>query len=90
MKTLGIASLSPQYEEAFTRQLAKAASSYRLEVVRFTPFDLKPASNMIQGQTYTNGQGFADAQFPIPDLIYDRCLLGMTHNLKKQNPSWNG
>ena len=42
MTTLGIVSLSPQYEEAFTRQLAKAASSYRLVVVRFTPFDTRP------------------------------------------------
>nr|WGD97567.1 hypothetical protein P5627_18705 [Bacillus safensis] len=49
MTTLGIVSLSPQYEEAFTRELAKAAPSYRLKVVRFTPFDLKPASNLIQG-----------------------------------------
>ena len=69
MKTLGIVTLSPQYEESFTRQLAKAASSYRLKVVRFTPLDLKPASNLIQGQTYMNDQGFADAQFPIPDFI---------------------
>ncbi|MBG9819007.1 spore coat protein [Bacillus safensis] len=86
MTTLGIVTLSPQYEEAFTRELAKAASSYRLKVVRFTPFDLKPASNLIQGQTYTNGQGFADAQFPIPDLIYDRCLYRHDAQSKKAKP----
>lgn len=86
MTTLGIVTLSPQYEEAFTRELAKAAPSYRLKVVRFTPFDLKPASNLIKGQTYTNGQGFADAQFPIPDLIYDRCLYRHDAQSKKAKP----
>ncbi|WP_426043177.1 hypothetical protein [Bacillus pumilus] len=39
--TLGIVTLSSKYEEAFTRGLAKAAPSYGLKVVRFTPFDLK-------------------------------------------------
>ncbi|UYO36398.1 spore coat protein [Bacillus zhangzhouensis] len=86
MTTLGIVTLSPQYEEAFTRQLAKAAPSYCLEVVRFTPLDLKPASNLIQGQTYTNGQEFSDAQFPIPDLIYDRCLYQHDAQSKKAKP----
>ncbi|WP_426052626.1 YheC/YheD family protein [Bacillus sp. DC4300-2b2] len=86
MTTLGIVTLSAQYEEAFTRQLAKAAPSYRLKVVRFTPLDLKPASNLIQGQTYTHDQGFADAQFPIPDLIYDRCLYRHDAQSKKAKP----
>lgn len=40
--TLGIVTLSPKHEEAFTHQLAKAASSFDLEVVRFSPLDLKP------------------------------------------------
>lgn len=72
--TLGIVTLNAQHEEAFTCQLAKAAASFDLEIVRFTPFDLKPGSNLIQGQTYKLGNGFSAAEFPIPDLIYDRCL----------------
>ncbi|WP_342689568.1 spore coat protein [Bacillus pumilus] len=84
--TLGIVTLSSKYEEAFTRGLAKAAPSYGLKVVRFTPFDLKPASNLIQGQTYTNGQGFAAAEFEIPDLIYDRCLYKHDAQSKKAKP----
>ncbi|MFS3912734.1 YheC/YheD family protein [Bacillus australimaris] len=84
--TLGIVTLSPQYEEIFTRQLAKAAPAYHLKVVRFTPLDLKPASNLIQGQIFTNGQGFTDAEFPIPDLIYDRCLYQHDAQSKKAKP----
>ncbi|GLF91149.1 endospore coat-associated protein YheC [Bacillus safensis] len=84
--TLGIVTLSPQYEEAFTRQLAKSAPAYRLKIVRFTPLDLKPASNLIQGQIYTNEQGFADAEFPIPELIYDRCLYQHDAQSKKAKP----
>ncbi|MCC9088999.1 MULTISPECIES: YheC/YheD family protein [Bacillus] len=84
--TLGIVALSPQHEEAFTRQLAKAASSFDLEVVRFTPLDLKPASNLIQGQKYTNDKGFAAAEFQIPDLIYDRCLYQHDAQSKQAKP----
>lgn len=84
--TLGIVTLSPKYEEAFTRGLAKAAPDYGLKVVRFTPLDLKPASNVIQGQTFTVGQGFAAAEFEIPDLIYDRCLYKHDAQSKKAKP----
>ncbi len=84
--TLGIVTLSPKYEEAFTRVLAKAAPTYGLKVVRFTPFDLKPASNVIKGQTFKNGQGFAAAEFEIPELIYDRCLCKHDAQSKKAKP----
>ncbi|WP_169056205.1 YheC/YheD family protein [Bacillus pumilus] len=84
--TLGIVTLSPKYEEAFTRGLAKSAPAYGLKVVRFTPLDLKPASNLIQGQTYTIGQGFTTAEFEIPDLIYDRCLYKHDAQSKKAKP----
>ncbi|MBD3861069.1 spore coat protein [Bacillus sp. 28A-2] len=84
--TLGIVTLSPQHEEAFTHQIAKAASSFDLEVVRFTPLDLKPASNLIQGQTYTTDQGFVAGEFQIPDLIYDRCLYQHDAQSKKAKP----
>ncbi|TYS31533.1 YheC/YheD family protein [Bacillus pumilus] len=84
--TLGIVTLSAQYDEAFTRKLAKAAPTFGLEVVRFTPLDLKPGSHMIQGQTYTIDLGFSDAEFPIPDLIYDRCVYQHDTQSKKAKP----
>ncbi|MBG9912919.1 spore coat protein [Bacillus xiamenensis] len=84
--TLGIVTLSLQHEEAFTHQLAKAASSFDLEVVRFTPYDLKPASNLIHGQKFKSGQGFEASEFSIPDMIYDRCLYQHDAQSKKAKP----
>ncbi|MDI6646542.1 YheC/YheD family protein [Bacillus altitudinis] len=87
--TLGIVTLSPKHEEAFTLQLAKAASTFDLEVVRFSPLDLKPASNVIHGQKFTTGKGFEASEFQIPDLIYDRCLYQHDAQSKKAKPIMN-
>ncbi|MFY0330673.1 YheC/YheD family protein [Bacillus sp. YIM B13410] len=89
MSTLGIVTLSPKHEEAFTHQLAKAASSFDLEVVRFSPLDLKPASNVIHGQKFKTGKGFEASEFQIPDLIYDRCLYQHDAQSKKAKPIMN-
>ncbi|WP_353856243.1 YheC/YheD family protein [Bacillus sp. Bos-x628] len=89
MSTLGVVTLSTQHEETFTLQLAKAASPFGLEIVRFTPLDLKPTSNLIQGQKFKVGQGFVSEEFPIPDFIYDRCLYQHDSRSKKAKPIMN-
>ncbi|MGE6630836.1 YheC/YheD family protein [Bacillus sp. NPDC077027] len=87
MSTLGFVSISPKHEEAFAVKLAKSAASFGIEVVRFTPLDLQPGSNVIQGRQYSAEKGdFEHAKFSIPNLIYDRCLYQQNSVSKKAKP----
>lgn len=67
----------PFAEKEFLRELCLASSSLGITVFVFFPED-KPGpvelNHRIEGYTYRNG-GWIKDTFPVPDIIYDRCLF---------------
>ncbi|UOY92037.1 YheC/YheD family protein [Ectobacillus sp. JY-23] len=83
---LGLLSIRATEMEYFT-EIAKRGHLYNIQVVRFTPTDINPATELISGFLFHNEtQTWKKEIFPIPSYIYDRCFYNGTDASRKARP----
>lgn len=78
MATLGIMTLNLESEKTYFLEIARQAETRGLKCCKFTPLQINPLSEKVQGECY-NGKTdrFEASEFNIPDCLYDRCFYGM-------------
>lgn len=87
MISLGFVTLDEQQDRGYCTEVAKRAGRYGISVCRFSPLNIDPQTEHVHGfvfQEETNE--WADAVFPIPPFLYDRCFYGHDDRSKKAKP----
>jgi glutathione synthase/RimK-type ligase-like ATP-grasp enzyme len=89
MTSLGFLTIRKEQEVSYFTEIAKA-SSHSITLFRFTPLDIKPGTEMVNGYQYDPSKGeWIKNEFPIPDYIYDRCFYRGNSLSKKSEPIVN-
>ncbi len=87
MITLGLLSIRFDQEEEYFTELAKRAASYNIQIVRFTPASIDPATELVNGLRFQPAmQQWTQESFPIPSYVYDRCFYSTNNISKKARP----
>ncbi|WP_078548996.1 YheC/YheD family endospore coat-associated protein [Litchfieldia alkalitelluris] len=87
MVSLGIITIHPGQENAYFSEVAKRAQQYNIQVVRFTPTSIEPATEIILGQKYDiEKEDWIDSSFPLPEYLYDRCFYSNDEASKRAKP----
>lgn len=90
MISLGFVTLYPNQEKGYATELAKRAPDFGIQLFRFTPTSIEPASEMIQGEQYNAiSHAWEKRQFEIPTYLYDRCFYSEDEVSKKSQPIMN-
>ncbi|MFD1780743.1 YheC/YheD family protein [Fredinandcohnia salidurans] len=90
MISLGFVTLYPNQEKGYATELAKRAPDFGIQLFRFTPTSIEPASEMIQGEKYnTISHTWEKSLFEIPTYLYDRCFYSEDEVSKKSQPIMN-
>ncbi|CAM3649073.1 YheC/YheD family protein [Mesobacillus zeae] len=77
MNAFGILSLNPGSEMHYFTEIAVRAAKYGMECFRFIPSGIDPVTHQVTGEKYEHHQQrWTQAQFPLPNILYDRCLYG--------------
>lgn len=77
----------PFSEKEYLRELSAKAKGFGVRVFVFCPDDASTVRgddgsfDRIQGYDYSKSDGWRIGTFPLPDLIYDRCLYGIGEDL---------
>jgi hypothetical protein len=88
--SLGFVTLYPNQEKGYATELAKRAPDFGIQLFRFTPTSIEPASEMIQGEKYnTISHTWEKSLFEIPTYLYDRCFYSEDEVSKKSQPIMN-
>ncbi|MCM3767348.1 YheC/YheD family protein [Neobacillus niacini] len=91
MTAFGIMSLSLESEASYITEIAKHGESLGVECFRFIPSEINPYTLQVKGKRFDHrSQAWFDAEFPIPNLLYDRCFYGDDEHSKQCLPivSW--
>ncbi|RIW30918.1 YheC/YheD family protein [Bacillus salacetis] len=73
MNRLGIMMLEPDLFHSFYTGMAEAGENHNIEVVLFSPLQIHPHTEWVQGYRYSNEIGSWEKDiFTIPEFIYDR------------------
>ncbi|GAA0328430.1 spore coat associated protein SpaC [Bacillus carboniphilus] len=76
MLSLGLLSLQPETQPFFS-QLAYRAADYGIQCYRFSPLQIHPDTDLIEGERYDlDLQEWVNETFSIPKYLYDRCYYG--------------
>lgn len=64
-------------ENSYFTGIAKAAAKYNISCYRFIPSKIIPTSERIVGEQYLPSEArWVEAEFPLPEILYDRCFYG--------------
>lgn len=91
MIAFGVMTLSMDSEASYIDELARHAESFQMDCYRFLPSSINPHTLKVQGKKYdAKAQNWVQCDFPIPQLIYDRCFYGDDEHSKQCQPivSW--
>jgi hypothetical protein len=91
MIAFGIMSLSLESEASYITEIAKLGEFHGVECFRFVPSSINPHTLQVKGKRFDHAsQGWVDAEFPIPTILYDRCFYGDDEHSKQSLPivSW--
>ncbi|CRK83559.1 YheC/YheD family protein [Neobacillus massiliamazoniensis] len=91
MITFGIMTLNMESETSYIDQIAKLADSCEMECFRFIPSKINPHTLLVKGKKFNaKDQTWAEGEFPIPSILYDRCFYGDDEHSKQCIPivSW--
>ncbi|MCU7740699.1 MULTISPECIES: YheC/YheD family protein [Priestia] len=90
MISLGFLTIHPQQEVEYVTEIAKHASEFSIEIYRFTPFNIHPNTENIEGFRYDLQQEkWIEDSFLLPSFIYDRCFYRKDSLSKKARPIVN-
>jgi len=87
----GIMSLNIASEETYIFEIARHAEACGMECFRFIPSSINPHTLKVIGKKFSpESQSWAECEFPIPSIIYDRCFYGDDEHSKQCIPivSW--
>lgn len=85
MISLGFLTIHPQQEVEYVTEIAKHASEFSIEIYRFTPFNIHPNTENIEGFRYDLQQEkWIEDSFLLPSFIYDRRFIEKTRCLKRR------
>ncbi|MFS0634650.1 YheC/YheD family protein [Mesobacillus foraminis] len=77
MNAIGLISLNPAVENVYFTEIAKRSLQYGLVCYRFIPTNMNPFTHKISGEKFDHQrQEWADSEFPLPPILYDRCFYG--------------
>lgn len=77
MNSFGFISLNPELENGYFTEVAKLAPQYDIECYRFIPTNINPVTHLVRGEKFHNNlEEWQPAEFPLPDILYDRCFYG--------------
>ncbi|RSK51552.1 YheC/YheD family endospore coat-associated protein [Bacillus canaveralius] len=91
MIKFGIMALHLNSENKYVNEIASRAASFGIECFRFIPSQINPVTMLVTGHRYdTERSRWNAAEFPIPDILYDRCFYGDDRHSKQCIPivSW--
>ncbi|WP_071459058.1 YheC/YheD family endospore coat-associated protein [Bacillus massilinigeriensis] len=84
MITFGILSLQPGSENQYFTEIATRSSLFGMECYRFIPSNIDPITNRAAGELFdVQRQEWIQADFPIPEILYDRCIYIGDHHSKR-------
>ncbi len=87
MSTLGLLVLDLEQESQYYTQLAKLGKNYGITVIRFHPKDISIKKNYLNGELFDpTFNRWIKKQYPLPDIIYDRCFYLNDNCYKKYQP----
>lgn len=87
MIKLGILILHPHQEAEYFSQIARRARSFNIQLYKFVPASIDPATELISGEKYNPDSGaWETSRFPIPEYLYDRCFYGNDEISRKSRP----
>ncbi len=90
MTSLGFITLHHGQENSYITEIAKRSARYEIEIFRFTPSCIIPATEEINGERFhQENQEWEKATFPLPQYLYDRCFYGNDPISKKAQPIMN-
>jgi len=88
--SLGFITLYPNQERGYATELAKRAPEFGIQLYRFTPTSIEPASEMVLGESYNQKKNrWEQSQFEIPTYLYDRCFYSNDEVSTKSQPIMN-
>jgi len=77
-------SLHLESEAPYINEIAALAKSYGMECCRFIPSRIHPHTQQVKGMKYdSEANGWMDAEFPVPAILYDRCFYGEDEHSKQ-------
>ncbi|OLS36448.1 YheC/YheD family protein [Bacillus sp. MRMR6] len=91
MIAFGIMTLSMESESGYINEMAVLAADCGIDCYRFIPSKINPHSLQVQGKKFDSvKRQWADQEFILPSLIYDRCFYGDDRHSKQCMPivSW--
>lgn len=84
---LGLLSIRLTQETEYFTEIAKRGHLYNIQVVRFTPASINPATELVTGLSFDKAkQEWKKDTFPIPSFIYDRCFYNRSEASLKARP----
>lgn len=87
MLTFGFMTLNMANEHSYFSRIAQAASQHDVSCFRFVPSSITPTSDLIEGEKYIpHESSWATAEFPLPEILYDRCFYGNDAHSQKCIP----
>jgi glutathione synthase/RimK-type ligase-like ATP-grasp enzyme len=84
-------SVSIESEHAYISEMANLANTCGMECFRFLPSKINTLTLQVKGKKFISAtNSWADSEFPIPGIIYDRCFYGDDEHSKQCIPivSW--
>lgn len=80
----GIISLNLGSEADYINQIASRAALNGLDCFRFIPSKINPVTHQVNGLKYESEiQSWQECEFPLPELLYDRCFYGDDEHSKQ-------
>jgi glutathione synthase/RimK-type ligase-like ATP-grasp enzyme len=86
LNSIGFLTVKKNQERMYFTEIALHAP-VTLDVVRFTPLDIDPATELVHGSKFNHSNGkWENSVFDIPDYIYDRCFYNQDSFSRKCEP----
>ncbi|TYR79019.1 YheC/YheD family protein [Priestia megaterium] len=87
MISLGLLTVHPHQELGYATSIAQYAASFNITFYRFTPFQINPKSQQVEGYKYDcETKEWIGDTFSLPMFIYDRCFYKQDALSKKAKP----
>lgn len=75
MLSFGLMTLNLHHEDGYFTEIARRAKKHHIKCYRFVPSKINPHTEMVEGELFLHEQGhWEKANFPIPNILYDRCF----------------
>ncbi|MBU8880035.1 YheC/YheD family protein [Bacillus sp. FJAT-29790] len=77
MLSFGLMTLNKNNEQTYFFELARRAHHFGIECFRFIPSLINPSTEKVNGDRFNPiTSEWEPSEFPIPDVLYDRCFYG--------------